>query len=294
MLKKLAVALVFLSLLLVANVREGASQEDKVAQAAVEAIKTQMRMAKGIDVKFVEKKESPIPDFYLVKLLVSYPDRDMPVVIYVDKTGEKVIMGNLFVKGENITRKEMGQPKPRKVDMAELEVEKAPFRGPNGAKVTIVEFSNYQCPFCMRGWTKMKEVLEKQAANVRYVLKFYPMKGQEKSFSLCEMAAAALEVSNDAFWAVHDFLFSEEGQTLAKGEKVPVKEKMEQILKEKGFDVKAFQRALESGKGKKRVEEDMALGEKVRALGAPTLIINGDYMRGPVNDRILERYLGTK
>lgn len=291
---RLVLVLVCVGLFMVAGVRDGLSQEDKVAQAAVEAIRTQMRMAKGIDVKFVEKKESPIPDFYLVKLIISYPDREMPVVIYVDKTGEKVILGNLFVKGENITRKEMGQPKPRKVDMAELQVEKPPFRGANGAKVTVVEFSNYQCPFCMKGWSKMKEVLEKQANNVRYVFKFYPMKGQEKSINLCALAAAALEVSNDAFWVVHDFLFSEEGQNLAKGEKDPVKQKIEQILKEKGFDVKAFQAALESGKAKKRVEEDMALGEKVRALGAPTLIINGDYMRGPFSERILERYLGGK
>lgn len=291
---RLVLGLVCVGMLLVAGVRDGLSQEDKVAQAAVEAIKTQMRMTKGIDVKFVEKKESPIPDFYLVKLIISYPDREMPVVIYVDKTGEKVILGNLFVKGENITRKEMGQPKPRKVDMAQLEVEKAPFRGANGAKVTVVEFSNYQCPFCMKGWSKMKEVLEKQANNVRYVFKFYPMKGQEKSIYLCEMAAAALEVSNDAFWVVHDFLFSEEGQNLAKGEKDPVKQKIEQILKEKGFNTKAFQTALESGKAKKKVEEDMALGEKVRVLGAPTMIINGDYMRGPFSDRILERYLGGK
>lgn len=291
---RLVFVLVCVGLLLVAGVRDGLSQEDRVAQAAVETIKTQMRMAKGIDVKFVEKKESPIPDFYLVKLIISYPDREMPVVIYVDKTGEKVILGNLFVKGENITRKEMGQPKPRKVDMAQLEVEKAPFRGANGAKVTVVEFSNYQCPFCMKGWSKMKEVLEKQANNVRYVFKFYPMKGQEKSIYLCEMAAAALEVSNDAFWVVHDFLFSEEGQNLAKGEKDPVKLKIEQILKEKGFNTKAFQTALESGKAKKKVEEDMALGEKVRVLGAPTMIINGDYMRGPFSDRILERYLGGK
>ena len=292
--KRLVLFLVCAGLLLVGGVRDGLPQEDKVAQAAVEAIKTQMRMAKGIDVKFVEKKESPIPDFYLVKLLVSYPDRDMPVVIYVDKTGEKVIIGNLFVKGENITRKEMGQPKPRRIDMAQLETEKAPFRGVSGAKVTIVEFSNYQCPFCMKGWLKMKEVLEKQANNVRYVFKFYPMKAQEKSVNLCELAAAALEVGNDAFWAIHDFLFSEEGQNLAKGEKDPVKQKIEQILKEKGFDVKAFQTALESGKAKKRVEEDIALGEKIRVLGAPTLIVNGDYMRGPFSDRILERYLGSK
>jgi len=291
MMKRLFLLCVCMGLVMVTVVRNGFTQEDKIGQAAIEAIKAQMRMAKGIDVKFVEKKESLIPDFYLVKLLVSYPDRDVPVVIYVDKTGEKVIMGNLFVKGENITRKETGQARARKIDLEQLEIDKSPFRGTAGAKVTIVEFSNFQCPFCMRGWMKMKEVLEKHSANIRYVFKNYPLQGQAKSFDLCEMAAAAQEAGNDAFWAVHDFLFTEEGQNLAKGEKNAVKQKIEQILKDKGLDVKAFQAALETGKARKRVEEDMALGARIRVPGTPTVIINGDFVRGVLNDRILDQYL---
>jgi hypothetical protein len=62
-----------------------------------------MRVPKGIDIKFVGKKERPIPDFSSVKLLLLAPDREIPVVVYVDKTGEKVILGNLIIKGENLT-----------------------------------------------------------------------------------------------------------------------------------------------------------------------------------------------
>ena len=291
MIKRLPVVFVCFGLVLLMGPRSGSTQEDKIAQAAIDALKVQMRMAKGVEIKFVEKKESPIPDFYQVKLFVSYADREMPVVIYVDKTGEKIIMGNLFVKGENVTRKEAGETKPRKVDQGLLEIDKSPFRGPAGAKVTIVEFSNFQCPFCMRAWLKMKEVLEKHPADVRYVFKSYPLQGQTKSFELCEMAAAAQEVSNDAFWAIHDFLFAEEGQNLAKGEKGAVKQKIEQILKEKGFDVKAFQSALETGKAKKRVEEDVAVGNKIRVPGTPTVFMNGNLMRGPLNDKVLDQYL---
>jgi protein-disulfide isomerase len=267
------------------------AQEDKVGEAAINAIKVQVRMGKGVEVKFVEKKESPIPEFYAVKLMVSYPDREVPVMIYVDKTGEKVIMGNLYVKGENVTRKDAGEVKPRKVDLALLEMDKSPARGPAGAKMTVVEFANFQCPFCMKAWMKMKEVLEKNPADTRYVFKFFPVQGQTKSFDLCELAAAAQAVSNDAFWAVHDFLFTEEGQTLAKGDKDGVKQKIDQILKEKGIDVKAFQIALETGKGKKRVEEDIAAGTKIRITGTPATFINGDLVRGPINDKVLGQYL---
>lgn len=144
MLKKIlsgAMCLVFLSLFLTIR---GFAQEDKIVQMAIETVKTQGRLPKGLEVKFVEKKESPIPGFYSVKLILLASDKEIPIIIYVDTAGKKVILGSLFLKGENLTRKEAGEPKPRKLDMGQLEMDRSPFRGPAGAKVTIVEFSNLQ------------------------------------------------------------------------------------------------------------------------------------------------------
>jgi len=75
------------------------------------------------------------------------------------------------------------------------------------------------------------------------------------------MAAAAQEVSSVAFWFVHDFFFTAEGQNVAKLEKKLLQIRVEQLLRDKKVDVKAFQAALESGKGRQRVLDDMALGK---------------------------------
>ncbi len=64
------------------------------------------------------------------------------------------------------------------------------------------------------------------------------------------------------------------------------------MLKEKGYDVKAFQNALETGKGQRRVEEDMAVGRKIRVTGTPTTILNGNYIVGPLADKVLEGFIG--
>jgi protein-disulfide isomerase len=251
-----------------------------------------MRLPKDIEIKFLEKRESAIPDFFAVRLLLSAPDRDIPLVVYVDKTAEKVIIGNLFVKGTNVTRKEAGEPKLREIDMGQLEMEKSPFRGFAAAKVTIVEFSNFQCPYCLSSWMKMKEFLEKYPRGIKYVFKHYPFQSQKQSFDFSVMVAAVQEVSNEAFWLIHDFMFSNEGQTLAKGDKAAAKQKIEEMLKEKGYDVKAFQDALETGKGQRRVEEDMAVGSKIKVRGTPTTIFNGHYIIGPLPDKVLEGFIG--
>jgi len=271
---------------------QGFTQEDKISQIAIETVKTQMRLPKDIEIKFLEKRESAIPDFFAVRILLSAPDRDIPLVVYVDKTGEKVILGNLFVKGTNVTRKEAGEPKLRKIDMRQLEIEKSPYRGPASAKVTIVEFSNFQCPYCVRSWMKMKAWIEKHPYRIKYIFKHFPLQSQKQSFDFSAMVAAVQEVSNEAFWLIHDFMFSNEGQALAKGDKEAGKQKIEEILQEKGYDVKAFQDALESGKGQKRVEEDMAVGSKIKVRGTPTTILNGSYIVGPLPDKILEGFIG--
>ena len=81
-------------------------------------------------------------------------------------------------------------------------------------------------------------------------------------------------------------------RSVAKLDRKAVQLKIEQLLREKNHDVKAFQTALESGKGKQRVLEDMALGNKLRITGTPTKIVNGDIIVGSSPDNVLERYLG--
>jgi protein-disulfide isomerase len=68
--------------------------------------------------------------------------------------------------------------------------------------------------------------------------------------------------------------------------------KLEQLLKGKGYNVKAFRDALENGSGKQKVLDDMAMGKKLRITGTPTKVVNGDLYVGVMPDEVLERYLG--
>ena len=267
------------------------SQEDEISKAAIETVKKQIRLPAGTEIRFVEKKESQIPGFYTVKMVISSLDRDTPVVAYVDQTGEKVILGNLFVKGESVTAKEAGPPTTKKIDMAILDPDRSPSVGQKGARVTIVEFSNFQCSHCMDSWTKLRPLLGKSPKEVRYTFKHFPFQPEGKDFELSEIAAAAQEVSLEAFWLVHDFFFTPGGQNVAKLEKKAVQTRVEQLLREKKMNVKAFQSALENGKGKQRVLDDMALGKKLRITGTPTKVVNGDIIVGSTGDAVLEKYL---
>lgn len=283
------VCLIFLSFSLTA---QGFAQKDNIAQVAIDAVRAHMGLPPGVEIKFIEKKESPVPGFYAVKLSLVTPDREIPTIIYVDKAGEKVFLGNLIVKGENVTRKEAGESKLRKINLPLLEMEKSPFRGPAQAKVTIVEFSNFQCSHCLNSWKKMKGLLDKHPQEIKYIFKHFPLQPQGKTRDLSELVAAAQMVSHEAFWAVHDFFFSDEGQAMIDGDKERWKLRIEILLQQKGFDVKKFQTALNTGYGKSRVDEDVAVGNKIGVKGTPSAVINGNFFSGALPESTIEKYLG--
>jgi hypothetical protein len=100
-------------------------KENNIVQLAIQTVKIQADLSEEVEVKFVEKRESPIPDFYMVKLLVLRKDTAVPIVVYVDQSGEKVILGDLFIRGENMTLKETGDPRISKIGSRFLETGKA-------------------------------------------------------------------------------------------------------------------------------------------------------------------------
>jgi hypothetical protein len=112
------VALLCLSLLSTIN---NPLKETNIVQLAIQTVKTQADLPEETEIKLVEKRESPLPDFYMVKLLVIGKKKEVPIVVYVNRSAEKVLLGNLFIRGENITLKETGDSRLSKIGSRSLE-----------------------------------------------------------------------------------------------------------------------------------------------------------------------------
>src|SRR5512135_977199 len=96
-------------------------KEDHIVQLAIQTVKSQADLSEEVQVRLVERRESPIPDFDMVKLLVGNKDGEVPIVVYVDRSAEKVILGDLFIKGKNFTLKETNDLGISKIDSKFLE-----------------------------------------------------------------------------------------------------------------------------------------------------------------------------
>ena len=113
--------LLFISLLLRMN---HLPRENNIVQLAIKTVKIQASLPEDVTVKFIEKRESLIPDFFMVKLVVVEKDNELPIVVYVDRAAEKVILGTLFIRGENMTKREEADLRIPKVNAGQLEAAK--------------------------------------------------------------------------------------------------------------------------------------------------------------------------
>ena len=96
-------------------------KENNIVQLAIQTVRIQADLPEEAEIKLVEKRESPLPDFYMVKLLVIRKDKETPIVVYVDRSAEKVFLGDLIIRGENITLKETDDSRLSKIGSRSLE-----------------------------------------------------------------------------------------------------------------------------------------------------------------------------
>jgi protein-disulfide isomerase len=145
-----------------------------------------------------------------------------------------------------------------------------PARGPSGAKVTVVEFSDFQCPFCSRAEPAVKALEQAHAQDVRVVWKHLPLGFHQNARPAALAAEAARQQGK--FWEMHDKLFAAQSAlsdaTYAKA------------AAELGLDLGRFKVSLASPETARRVDADAAAAGAAGVSGTPSFVVNGELVVG--------------
>ena len=152
-------------------------------------------------------------------------------------------------------------------------VDGSPVRGKNTALVTLVMFTDFQCPFCVKVTPTIEQLARDYGDKLRIVYKNNPLPFHKDAEPAAELALEARAQKGDAsFWQAHDLLFA------ANGKLAP--EDLEGIAKTLGIDVKKASDAIAKKKHKARIEQDQDLADDVQASGTPHFFINGRRLVG--------------
>jgi protein-disulfide isomerase len=187
----------------------------------------------------------------------------------------------------NPTAGPTAEPKVVDVPLAD-----APTKGPADAKVTMIEFSDFECPYCQRFVSQtMGQILQNYGDKIIFAFRNFPL---TSIHPYSEKAAEASECANDqgAFWPYHDLLFQNQTalQALvtadATGGVAKVVDNLKQYAVGLNLDAAAFNTCLDSGADKGKVDSDAAAMTKAATdagltqYGTPTFFVNGHYIGG--------------
>jgi len=213
------------------------------------------------EVKLGPLSKSPAPEYYQVPVVVTFNGTSDSGILYISKDGKTLLRGELFDTSSD----------PFAGNRAHLHLEGSPSKGPADARVTIVEFSDFQCPHCRQLYENMK-VLLPHYPQIRVVYRDFPIVTVHPWAMMAAIGGhCAFEQKPDAFWALHDGLF--ENQDLIST--ADIWDKLLDFARQTGIDKDAFKACLASPEAKQAIEESMAEGQTLGVNSTPTVFVNG-------------------
>lgn len=213
------------------------------------------------DVKLGPLAPSASPDFYTVPVRVTYTGQTDEDTVYVSKDGKSLLRGDMFDTTAD----------PFAADRAKIHLDGNPSKGPADARVTVVEYSDFQCPHCRELYVNLKTI-EPEYPQVRFVFKDFPITQIHPWAETAAIGArCAFMQSPDAFWTMHNSIFDNQDVISAEN----VYEKLVDYASQAGLDADSFKACLASDAAKKAVEANRDEGIALGVNSTPTVYVNG-------------------
>lgn len=159
---------------------------------------------------------------------------------------------------------------PAQRRVTDISIEGAPIRGPEDAPVTIIAFSDFQCPYCSRAHPTLLRVLATYPQSVRLVFKHNPLPMHPQAPLAHRASIAAAEQGR--FWEMHDLIF-DNNRDLSRGTLMSYAQELD-------FDVAKFTADMDSDRVGVVLSRDIAESERLGINGTPTFYINGKFLSG--------------
>jgi protein-disulfide isomerase len=229
----------------------------------------------SFDVKVGPAKSTPVPEILEVPVTVTMGGQGDTASVYVSKDGKFMFRGELTDMSAD----------PFAETRAKLQLGSSPAMGPADAKVTLVEFADFECPSCRELDRILREVLPSHP-EVRLVYKDYPLTDIHPWAMTAAIAGQCANQQNtQAFWKLHDSIFDAQ-QVISP---TNAWDKINDLANQAGLNLDAFRTCIASPEPTHAIEASIEQGHALNVNSTPTLFVNGRRIVGA--DRTLLDHL---
>lgn len=165
---------------------------------------------------------------------------------------------------------------PHKEAMDKISLENTPIKGAEEAQVVVVEYSDFQCPFCKKGKDMLPEILKEYDGKVKVAYKQLPLRNHNWAKPAAIASVCAYQQGNDKFWEFHDVVFDNQKDIkLENSEKI-----FKGYAKDIGLDPKKFDACLADEKVAAQVDSEIEEAISIGVQSTPTFVVNGMIVQG--------------
>jgi len=220
--------------------------------------------------------QSTAADFYVVPIEVTLNDQKENGEVYVSKDGKTLLRGEIFDMHAD----------PFADNASKIHLDGSPSKGPADAKVTVVEFADFECPHCRELYETLPGI-EAKYPQVRFVYKNFPLTQIHPWAQTAAIGArCAYEQAPAAFWKVHDAIFNDQDVISPDN----VWDKLTSYATDAGLNADTFKACLSSADAQKFVDDEHANGVTVGVNSTPTVFVNGRPIPGG-DPQTLQQYI---
>jgi protein-disulfide isomerase len=233
----------------------------------------------GPDVKLLvgPLKESPVEGMFETSIDVTIGENKENAKFYVSKDGRFLFRGEL----SDMTKDPLAE------NLAQIRLTDAPALGDPKAPVTIVEYSDFECPVCRNLHDALRSILPKYGAKVRVIFKDFPIEQLHPWARTAAIAGrCAYQQKPETFWKVYDLIYDNQEIISAAN----AWGKMVDYASQSGLDAEAFKSCMASPEAGATVNASHANGEKLEVNSTPTVFVNGRRMVG-ADANLLQQYI---
>ena len=230
---------------------------------------------------------TPIEGLFARQLIVSNEQgQNVSTSLFFDKNETKAIIGQYI----DTSMEPWGR-----TNMGGVSLDDRPTQGPANAPVTIVEFADFECPFCAHAFSVIETLVNTTyKGKVKVIFKAYPLNVHPWAMKAAEAAECARMQNPDAFWDFARYFYTNQGSINAKN----IQDNVDKLAKTQKLDAPSLKACMDSAQTEARIKQDQTDGNSIHVSSTPTFFVNGipvvGLPDGKIMDYVIESELAGK